>query len=116
MTQPLVFGEIEMHLADPSSCTSFLTKVWFDGTIPKVVLEPQFEASALSLHPVNARVLSSVLKDAADSVQELTGVASSTIRRLPVMTLCGSRYYLDERLHQLRLVERPEVTIDLPHF
>jgi hypothetical protein len=116
MTQPVVFGEIQMHLADPCRGSSFLTKVWYDGLDPHVLLEPEGYAPVLALHAVNAGAMSYMLKDAADYVIEATSVAASTIRRLPVLTLCRQRYYLDERLHELRHVEMPEVTVDLPRF
>lgn len=64
----------------------------------------------------NARMLASLLINAADLVKETdldfqTGITG--VRQLPTITLCGNRFFIDERLRQLRNVENPAHSFNL---
>ena len=64
----------------------------------------------------DARATASHLFNAADLVDRVeTGQRAGIIgvRQLPTVTLCGSRFYIDERLRQLRSVENPHHFFDL---
>lgn len=63
------------------------------------------DARSLALHLVNAA-------DVADQLIEQTG-STSGVRMLPTIRLCGTQFFIDERLRQLRNVENPEHFFDL---
>ncbi len=69
-----------------------------------------------TLCPDNARSLAELLWNAADVAELLDGESRAGIvgvRQLPVILLCGKKFYIDARLRQLRSVENPMHAFDL---
>ncbi len=72
--------------------------------------------SAGVLSPADARALATHLLNAADLVEQAdpevrAGVEG--VRLLPTIALCGTRFFIDERLRQLRNVANPGHYFDL---
>jgi hypothetical protein len=69
-----------------------------------------------TLCPDNARSMAELLLDAAEVAELLDAEPRAGIigvRHLPVISLCGKRFYIDARLRQLRNVENPMHYFDL---
>lgn len=68
------------------------------------------------LAPADARALAAHLANAADLVEQFdpeTRAGIEGVRLLPTITLCGTRFIIDERLRQLRNAENPNHYFDL---
>jgi hypothetical protein len=68
------------------------------------------------LAPADARALAAHLANAAGLVEQFDPEVRAGIegvRLLPTITLCGRRFYIDERLRQLRNAENPDHYFDL---
>jgi hypothetical protein len=66
--------------------------------------------------PNNARALASHLANAADiaeAAETEVRAGITGVRRLPSIVLCGTEFFIDERLRQLRSVENPAHFFDL---
>jgi hypothetical protein len=73
-------------------------------------------ASAMDVCPADARSLAMHLRNAADVVDQAdpeVRAGLNGVRCLPMITLCGTRFFLDERLRQLRNVGEPNHYFDL---
>lgn len=64
------------------------------------------DARSLSDHLVNGVAL-------IEQAEEETTAGITGVRVLPTITLCGTRFFIDERLRQLRNVENPDHYFDL---
>jgi hypothetical protein len=73
-------------------------------------------ASTMDVCPADARSLAMHLRNAADMVDQAdpeVRAGLNGVRCLPMITLCGTRFFLDERLRQLRNVENADHFFDL---
>jgi hypothetical protein len=65
--------------------------------------------------PADARSLAAHLVNAADltdqAERQYAGIIG--VRKLPIITLCGTRFIIDERMRQLRNAENPAHFFDL---
>lgn len=72
------------------------------------------ESALTDLCPDDARSLAALLWNAADVAQgRKTGAGLLGVRTLPTIRLCGTEYFIDEQLRQLRNVANPEQSFSL---